>query len=196
MNSNYKNNFIICDDFIENNISSTGYRVGKNESYIDSNVLNYIKENENLIYSIKDNVRLNEIFCEFYKKFSSERNDKKIYALFSLLFKIEQINSHKAKINSSHQIPVSTVINYVSEKKDVHPFVLIKNSDNFLIFEIPQSFYSDENKPKVLDKLHFIFKSSSGLTYYFSTRVINYEKTEIFPLFCNSSAMKLFTHHT
>ena len=41
----YKNNFIICDDFIENNISSTGYRVGKNESYIDSNVLNYIKEN-------------------------------------------------------------------------------------------------------------------------------------------------------
>lgn len=135
-------------------------------------------KNENLIFSIKNNARLNEIFKEFYLKFSAENDEKRTYSLFSLLFKIEQINTHKTKIPSSHQIPLSTVINYVSEKKQVHPFVLMKNTENFLIFEIPKSFYSDENKPKVLDKLHFIFKSSSGLTYYFSTRVVNYEKTE------------------
>ena len=153
------------------------YNFSKDQRKVFTYIAKNLK-NENLIYSIKDDVRLNEIFCEFYKRLSSEKNEKQIYALFSLLFKIEQINSHKAKITSSHKIPVSTVINYVSEKKEIHPFVLIKNTDNFLIFEISQSFYSDENKPKVLDKLYFIFKSSSGLTYYFSTRVINYEKTE------------------
>lgn len=41
----YENNFIICDDFIENNISSTAYRKDKNESYISSSVLEYIKNN-------------------------------------------------------------------------------------------------------------------------------------------------------
>ena len=43
---NNSNNFIICNDFIENDISSTGYRVNKNETYIDQNVLNYIKDNK------------------------------------------------------------------------------------------------------------------------------------------------------
>lgn len=43
--SKNKENFIICDDFIENNISSTDYRENKNESIISENVLKYIKEN-------------------------------------------------------------------------------------------------------------------------------------------------------
>jgi hypothetical protein len=78
-------------------------------------------KNENLIYSIKDNVRLNEIFNEFYKKLSLERNDKKIYALFSLLFKIEQINSHKAKIKNleppKNNIPKDILEDYLKTRK-------------------------------------------------------------------------------
>ena len=40
-----KSKFIICDDFIENDISSTEYRVNKEESYISKDVLKYIKDN-------------------------------------------------------------------------------------------------------------------------------------------------------
>lgn len=43
--SKYKNNFIICDDFIENDISSTDYRENKNNKVINEKVLDYIKEN-------------------------------------------------------------------------------------------------------------------------------------------------------
>jgi len=42
---NNKSNFIICDDFIENDISSTQFRVNKDESYILKDVLKYIKDN-------------------------------------------------------------------------------------------------------------------------------------------------------
>ncbi len=42
----YRNNFIVCDDFIENNISSTGYRKYKNESFLVEEVLEYIKANK------------------------------------------------------------------------------------------------------------------------------------------------------
>ena len=42
---NNKSKFIICDDFIENDISSTEYRVNKEESYISKDVLKYIKDN-------------------------------------------------------------------------------------------------------------------------------------------------------
>lgn len=42
----YRNNFIVCNDFIENNISSTEYRVNKNKDYIPDEVLEYINNNK------------------------------------------------------------------------------------------------------------------------------------------------------
>lgn len=42
----YKNNFIICDDYVANNISSTDYRKNKKINIIDSKVLEYINLNK------------------------------------------------------------------------------------------------------------------------------------------------------
>ena len=41
----YSENFVVCDDFIENNISSTGYRKEKNKSFLTFEVLKYINDN-------------------------------------------------------------------------------------------------------------------------------------------------------
>ncbi len=132
----------------------------------------------NITYIIKDNNEMMNLFHKTYDIFKVKKeSEEKFSALFKLLYHIEQIISQSKNMSSTRQIPLETVIFYVTKTNEQYPLTLIQNTKDSFFLDIPDFIYKTPIKPKELEKISFLFKTKNGVTYSFSSRVIRYQKT-------------------
>lgn len=132
----------------------------------------------NVRYIARTNMGINQLFFAGYKSLQQ----KKIFtpqlqdAFFTLLYKMEMTLVQNKKIPTTHSLPISTIIFYISEENEQFPLVIEKNEKDFFSVEIPIFLFKSNKKPNILDKCQFIYKTNDGLSYSFNSRVIRFEE--------------------
>ncbi len=132
----------------------------------------------NIIFFIKSNAEVNDLFHKAYE-LMKEKNlftDQKMNDFFSCLFKLELIVAQTKKILSTRQIPVSSVIFYISAEGEQYPFTVTQNQKDFFTAEIPEFIFKSPRRPELLTRSRFTFKTSDGLSYNLVTRIIRYNE--------------------
>ncbi|NLC93193.1 MAG: hypothetical protein GX677_07020 [Treponema sp.] len=132
----------------------------------------------NITYKMRDNNEIINLFRKTYDIFKVKKeSEEKFSSLFKLLYHIEMIITQTKNMSSTRQIPLETVIFYVTKTNEQYPLTLIQNTKDSFSLDIPDFIYKTPIKPKELEKISFLFKTKDGVTYSFSTRVIRYQKT-------------------
>lgn len=135
------------------------------------------QEIPNLTFTIKDNLKIQEIFKNaYFDLIKNNASAEKINLFFKLNYTMELISAQTKKYLSTRQIPLSTVVFYISEEGEQYPFNLIANTKECFALEIPKFFYNLKTKPDILVRIKFTFKSPNGLSHNFATRIMRYQE--------------------
>lgn len=135
-----------------------------------------ISNAKNIIYQLKDNNEISELFRTAYNIYRQEdASDQKIFDFFTLLYKMETIVAKNKAVTNTKFIPTSTVIFYLSDGGEQLPFPVVKNTNDGFFLEIPQFLFESPRKPKILARSRFTFKTNQGLSYNFVARIIRYD---------------------
>lgn len=133
---------------------------------------------KNIVYQLKDNNEISELFRTAYKIYRDEDSDEqKIFNFFGLLYKMETIVANNKAVSNTKYIPVSTVIFFLSDGGEQLPFPIIKNNEDGFYLEIPEFLFNSPRRPKVLARSRFTFKTNQGLSYNFVARIIRYDNS-------------------
>lgn len=137
-----------------------------------------ITEANNILYSIKSNNEVNELFRTAYDimKQQNQLNDENLNNFFTTLFKLEMIVAQYKKVLSTRQISVQTIIFYISNEGEQYPFTITQNQKDFFTAEIPEFIYKSQRRPELLTRSRFTFRTADGLSYNLITRIIRYNE--------------------
>lgn len=137
-----------------------------------------ITETNNILYSIKSNNEVNELFHTAYDIMMQQKlfTDEKLNNFFTTLFKLELIVAQTKKVLSTRQIPEGSVIFYISNEGEQYPFTVTLNQKDFFTAEIPEFIYKSQRRPELLTRSRFTFKTSDGLSYNLISRIIRYNE--------------------
>lgn len=146
---------------------------------------------KNIFYSLKDNSTVNELFRKAYYFMKEKKglSDKKLNLFFKTLFKIETIVAQYRKLISSKQIPLQSMIFYISDEGEQYPFTIIQNTKDFFVIEVPEFIAKTQRKPQILKQSRFTYKTNDGLSHNFVTRIIRYDES-------NQNQIKAIVAHT
>ena len=152
-----------------------------NLSQIETNLLwevCRITDTNNILYSIKSNNEVNELFHTAYDIMKSKNlfTDEKLNDFFTTLFKLELIVAQYKKVLSTRQIPEQSVIFYLSPEGEQYPLTVSQNQKDFFTAEIPEFLYKTPRKPALLTRSRFTFRTPDGLSYNLITRIIRYNE--------------------
>lgn len=133
----------------------------------------------NVLYLLKSNSAVNELFRNAYNLMKAQNlfTDQKLNDFFVCQYNIEVAVAQIKKIPSTKQIPVASMIFYISETGEQYPFCVISNTKDFISLEVPEFIYQSERKPKTLVRLRFNYKTKDGLSYNFVSRIIRYNES-------------------
>lgn len=137
-----------------------------------------ITDTNNILYSIKSNNEVNELFHTAYDIMKQQNlfTDEKLNAFFTTLFKLEMIVAQFKKVLSTRQIPEGCIIFYISNEGEQYPFTVTQNQKDFFTAEIPDFIFKSKRRPELLTRSRFTFKTSDGLSYNLITRIIRYNE--------------------
>ena len=137
-----------------------------------------ITDSNNILYSIKSNNEVNELFRNAYEIMKQQNlfTDEKLNNFFTTLFKLEMIVAQYKKVLSTRQIAEQTVIFYISNEGEQYPFTVTQNQKDFFTAEIPEFIYKSPRRPELLTRSRFTFRTSDGLSYNLVTRIIRYNE--------------------
>ena len=137
-----------------------------------------ITDSNNILYSIKSNNEVNELFHTAYDIMKSKNmfTDEKLDDFFTTLFKLEMIVAQFKKVVSTRQIQEQTVIFFISDEGEQYPFTVTQNQKDFFTAEIPEFIYKSPRKPALLTRSRFTFRTSDGLSYNLIARIIRYSE--------------------
>lgn len=137
-----------------------------------------ITECNNILYSIKSNNEVNELFrtAYFIMKEKNLFTDEKMNTFFTCLFKLELIVAQTKKVLSTRQIPPNSIIFYISPEGEQYPFTVNINQKDFFTAEMPEFLYKSPRRPALLTRSRFTFKTADGLSYNLITRIIRYNE--------------------
>lgn len=137
-----------------------------------------ITETNNILYSIKSNNEVNELFHTAYDIMIQQKlfTDEKLNNFFTTLFKLELIVAQTKKVLSTRQIPEGSVIFYISNEGEQYPFTVTLNQKDFFTAEIPEFIYKSPRRPELLTRSRFTFKTTDGLSYNLISRIIRYNE--------------------
>ena len=137
-----------------------------------------ITNTNNILYSIKSNNEVNELFHTAYDIMKQQNlfTDEKMNDFFTTLFKLELIVAQFKKVLSTRQIPEKSVIFYISNEGEQYPFTVTQNLKDFFTAEIPDFLYKSPRRPQLLTRSRFTFKTADGLSYNLVTRIIRYNE--------------------
>lgn len=137
-----------------------------------------ITDANNIIYSIKSNNEVNELFHTAYEIMKEQKlfTEEKMNTFFATLFHLEIIVAQFKKVLSTRQIPENSMIFYISNEGEQYPFTVTKNQKDFFLAEIPEFIYKSPRRPALLTRTRFTFKTSDGLSYNLITRIIRYNE--------------------
>ena len=137
-----------------------------------------ITNTNNILYFIKSNEEVNELFHTAYDIMKQENlfTDEKLNNFFTTLFKLEMIVAQFKKVLSTHQIPEGCVIFFISNEGEQYPFTVTQNQKDFFTAEIPEFMYKSPRRPQLLTRSRFTFRTNDGLSYNLVTRIIRYNE--------------------
>ena len=132
----------------------------------------------NILYSIKSNNEVNELFHTAYDKMKEQKllTDVKLNDFFTCLFKLELIVAQTKKVLSTRQIPEGSVIFFISGEGEQYPLTVTLNQKDFFTAEIPDFMYNTKRRPELLTRSRFTFRTADGLSYNLITRIIRYNE--------------------
>ncbi len=137
-----------------------------------------ITDTNNILYSIKSNNEVNELFHTAYDLMKQQNlfTDEKMNDFFTTLFKLEMIVAQYKKVISTRQIATGCVIFYISNEGEQYPFTVTLNQKDFFTAEIPEFIYKSPRRPELLTRSRFTFRTPDGLSYNLITRIIRYNE--------------------
>lgn len=137
-----------------------------------------ITDTNNILYSIKSNNEVNELFHTAYEIMKQQNlfTDEKMNDFFTTLFKLEMIVAQYKKVLSTRQIQIGCVVFYISNEGEQYPFTVTQNQKDFFTAEIPEFIYKSPRRPELLTRSRFTFRTPDGLSYNLITRIIRYNE--------------------
>ena len=129
----------------------------------------------NIMYLARDYYMLNEVLKETFKTLDSAGNESGKTNLFGLRKKLFKVYKQKDVIKHSKLISVNTIFTFTVEKGFHYKLPLVENNIDGLILNVPP-LLKNEDLPKPLEKINFIFELEDGTPYNLETRVVRYQK--------------------
>lgn len=131
----------------------------------------------NITYLIRESETLAELFRKYY--FYMKENGasvEDIDILFNLTFTVEKISAATKNLLSTKQLPLESVVFYLTHESEQFPFYVKINNNDFVALEVPKFLVERPNlKPPLLERLRFITKTQNGMTYHFTSRAMRYQ---------------------
>lgn len=128
----------------------------------------------NIKYIVNDYYTLRDILKEQFKLFdqSGDENGKK--NLFAMQKKLFKVFRQEDLVKNSKNISLNTVFTFTVAKGFHHKLQLNENTSEAMILKIPPTLKQDD-LPKPLEKVNFIFELADGTPYNLETRIVRYQ---------------------
>ncbi len=139
-----------------------------------------ITECTNILYLLKSNSDVLDLFRQAYN-IMKDRNlftDVKMNNFFNCLYKLEMMVAQYKKLVSTQQIPLQSMVFYITDEGEQLPFTVLQNDKDFFTVEIPEFLYKSPRKPQLLIRSRFNYKTSDGLSYNFVSRIVRYDANQ------------------
>lgn len=158
-------------------VFSKKYNLTSEESKMLSIVCKY-SQCSNINFQLKKVDDLYAIFQKAYHELKNQNleNIEEIMSLFfKLLYRLEQIIAQIRPLEGTKKVPVGTTVLYITHTLEKLPFSVVQNTNESISMEIPEFFYNSPERPKPLEKMRFTFKTKTGLSCNFISRVIRFD---------------------
>ena len=143
----------------------------------EKDVLSIICRNHktpNIKYTVRDYNTMYALFKEQFANFDRANDEVNKAHLFALQKKIFKVFRQQALIKNSKNIANETIFTLTVAKGFHHKLKLAENTSEAMILSLPPSIKQDE-LPKSLEKVNFIFELEDGTPYNLETRVVRYQ---------------------
>ena len=128
----------------------------------------------NIKYIVRDYTATYNLFKEQFKIFDRVNDEVGKTQLFNLQKKIFKTFRQQGIIKNSKNITVNTIFTLTVAKGFHHKLTLTENNSEAMILTVPPTLKQDE-LPKALEKVNFIFELEDGTPYNIETRVVRYQ---------------------
>ena len=128
----------------------------------------------NIKYIVRDYTATYNLFKEQFKTFDRVNDEVGKTYLFNLQKKVFKTFRQQGLIKNSKNITANTIFTLTVAKGFHHKLPLTENNSEAMILTIPPTIKQDE-LPKALEKVNFIFELEDGTPYNIETRVVRYQ---------------------
>ena len=143
----------------------------------EKDVLTLICKNHktpNIKYTVRDYNTMFNFFKEQFNTFDRVNDEVGKTHLFTLQKKIFKVFRLQSQIKNSKNISLNTVFTLTVSKGFHHKLTLVENNSEAMILKLPPTIKQDE-LPKSLEKVNFIFELEDGTPYNVESRVVRYQ---------------------
>lgn len=143
----------------------------------ERDVLSLICKNHstpNIKFLARDYIAMHDCLKEQFKNFDRVHDEVGKTHLFALQKKLFKVFRQQGLIKNSKNLSVNTVFTLTVAKGFHHKLQMIENNSEAMILVIPNTLKQDEF-PKPLEKINFIFEFDDGTPYNLESRVVRYQ---------------------
>ena len=128
----------------------------------------------NIKYLVHDYIAMHDFIKEQFKAFDLSHDEIGKQHLFEMQKKLFKIFRQQGLIKNSKNLSDNTVFTLTVAKGFHHKLQMIENNSEAMILVIPNTLKQDEF-PKPLEKINFIFELDDGTPYNLESRVVRYQ---------------------
>ena len=131
----------------------------------------------NINYLIKRPEEIAAKLKDYYYRIKEQNiSPEDLNLFFELNFTLEKISAATKRLLSTKQLPLESIVFYLTHESEQFPFYVKANDSHFLALEIPQFMYDNPRlRPPLLERLRFITKAQNGMTYHFTSRAMRFQ---------------------
>lgn len=129
----------------------------------------------NIKYLVRDYVAMHDCLKEQFKAFDQIGDETGKSHLFTLQEKLFKVFRQQGLIKNSKNISLNTVFTFTVAKGFHYKLQLTENSSESMVLTLPPTL-KQEQLPKSLEKINFIFELDDGTPYNLESRVVRYQQ--------------------
>ncbi|WP_294427704.1 PilZ domain-containing protein [uncultured Treponema sp.] len=128
----------------------------------------------NIKYLVRDYQSIQECLKAQFRVFDKNQDEIGKTYLFAMRRKLFKVFCQQGLIKNSKNISAGTIFTYTVAKGFHHKLTLVENNPDAMILNLPPVLKQEE-LPKQLEKVNFIFEMEDGTPYNIETRVVRYQ---------------------
>ncbi|GEM_PF-880351 len=147
----------------------------------------------NIRFLLRDFPAFDALLRETYSKIKESGNVNKLTSFFLTRQKCLNTFSEEIPIKNSRALEPGTKFTYTADK-GIHYILILKEfTQDGMALEISEKMLANNEKPKSLDKVSFVFISKYGTPYNIETRIVRYQEGKMgLPWLIVTNSEKLF----